>query len=155
MQGIIHTQSSRPNALPHLQEQSLSPTSPTVPIQYLLVHLICAITEEGAPSSVMAHPMGVLHLLGKELARTDPSMPNNFRPIALTLCLGKLCTSVLKWCWMQFMISHGYLNTNVRRLLWTESLAALSTMSSCCPSLRKLAGGTNLWPSASWTSQTS
>lgn len=59
--------------------------------------------------------VGVLHLLGKESAKSDPSVPSNFRPIALTSCMDKVYTSVLKGRWMSFMIANGYLNTTVQK----------------------------------------
>ena len=58
---------------------------------------------------------GVLHLLGKPAAKLDPSLPSNFRPIALTSCVGKLYTAILKTRWTQFMIANGYLNTAVQK----------------------------------------
>ena len=59
--------------------------------------------------------VGVLHLLGKPAAKLDPSLPSNFRPIALTSCVGKLYTAILKTRWTQFMIANGYLNTAVQK----------------------------------------
>ena len=59
--------------------------------------------------------VGVLHLLGKVSAKSDPSVPSNFRPIALTSCMGKVYTSVLKGRWMSFMTANGYLNTTVQK----------------------------------------
>ena len=58
---------------------------------------------------------GVLHLLGKPAAKLDPSLPSNFRPIALTSCVGKLYTAILKTRWTQFMIANGYLNTALQK----------------------------------------
>ena len=59
--------------------------------------------------------VGVLRLLGKQAAKSDPSVPSNFRPIALTSCVGKLYTAILKTRWTQFMIANGYLNTTVQK----------------------------------------
>ena len=59
--------------------------------------------------------IGVLRLLGKPAAKSDPSIPSNFRPIALTSCIGKLYTSILKTRWTQFMIGNGYLNTTTQK----------------------------------------
>ena len=39
--------------------------------------------------------VGVLRLLGNKKAEEDPSLPKNFRPIALTSCIGKVFTSLL------------------------------------------------------------
>ena len=57
----------------------------------------------------------MLRLLGKHAAESDPSEPSNFWPIALTSCVGKLYTAILKTRWTQFMIANGYLNTTVQK----------------------------------------
>ena len=59
--------------------------------------------------------VGVIKLLGKPAAQQDPSSPSNFRPIALTSCLGKVYTSILKQRWQHFMVSNGYLNTTIQK----------------------------------------
>ena len=59
--------------------------------------------------------IGVLHLLGKKKAQEDPSNPKNFRPIALTSCIGKVFTSLLKQRWMTYMRANKYLNTVVQK----------------------------------------
>ena len=59
--------------------------------------------------------VGIIQLLGKPAAQQDPSLPSNFRPIALTSCLGKVYTSILKQRWQHFMVSNGYLNTNIQK----------------------------------------
>ena len=51
-----------------------------------------------------AWKVGVIRLLGKKKAEADPSQPSNFRPIALTSCIGKVFTSVLKQRWMKYML---------------------------------------------------
>ena len=48
-------------------------------------------------------------------AKEDPDTPSNFRPIALTACVGKLFTTVLKNRWLSFMVSNGYLDTSVQK----------------------------------------
>ena len=58
---------------------------------------------------------GCLKLLGKKSAEGDPSSPSNFRPIALTSCVGKLFTSILKDRWMDYMVSSKYLNTSIQK----------------------------------------
>jgi potassium voltage-gated channel Eag-related subfamily H protein 8 len=62
-----------------------------------------------------AWKVGVLRLLGKKKAEEDPSVPKNFRPIALTSCIGKVFTSVLKHRWMTYMTGNSYLNTSVQK----------------------------------------
>ena len=82
----------------------------------LLPALLCLFNACWSTSSVPPRwKVGVLRLLGKESAKTDPSVPSNFRPIALTSCVGKLYTSVLKGRWTQFMTANGYLNTSVQK----------------------------------------
>ena len=62
-----------------------------------------------------AWKVGVIRLLGKKKAEDDPSKPNNFRPIALTSCIGKVFTSLLKQRWMSYMVGYNYLNTAVQK----------------------------------------
>ena len=59
--------------------------------------------------------VGVIQLLGKPAAVNNPSCPSNFRPIALTSCVGKVYTSILKQRWQHFMVSNGYLNTSIQK----------------------------------------
>ena len=62
-----------------------------------------------------AWKIGVLKLLGKKKAEEDASNPKNFRPIALTSCIGKIFTSLLKQRWMTYMRANNYLNTTVQK----------------------------------------
>ena len=62
-----------------------------------------------------AWKVGVLRLIGKKQAVEDPSNPKNFRPIALTSCIGKVFTSLLKQHWMAYMRTNNYLNTAVQK----------------------------------------
>ena len=45
-------------------------------------------------------------LIGKQAAQDDPTLPSNFRPIALTSCVGKLFTTILGRRWLSFMLSN-------------------------------------------------
>ena len=62
-----------------------------------------------------AWKVGIIQLLGKKNAEADPSKPNNFRPIALTSCIGKVFTSLVKQRWMSYMVGNNYLNTAVQK----------------------------------------
>ena len=62
-----------------------------------------------------AWKVGIIHLLGKKKAEEDPSQPSNFRPIALTSCVGKVFTSLLKQRWLSYMTENKYLNTSVQK----------------------------------------
>ena len=58
---------------------------------------------------------GAIHLIPKASAEEDPSEPSHFRPIALTSCVGKLFTTILKDRWQRFMVLNGYLDTTVEK----------------------------------------
>ena len=54
----------------------------------------------------------------------------NFRPIALTSCVGKLYTTLLKDRWLRFMLVNNYLNTSVQKAFILGIPAALSSTES-------------------------
>ena len=58
---------------------------------------------------------GVVCLIPKAAAAENPHSPANFRPIALTSCVGKLYTTLLKDRWLRFMLVNNYLNTSVQK----------------------------------------
>ena len=62
---------------------------------------------------------GVIHLIPREREREReaPDEPGNFRPIALTSCIEKVFTSILKH---SFMIANGYMDTNVQKAFMHE-----------------------------------
>jgi len=62
-----------------------------------------------------AWKVGVIRLLGKKKAEEDPSQPGNFRPIALTSCIGKVFTSLLKQRWASYMLANKYLDASVQK----------------------------------------
>ena len=51
-----------------------------------------------------------IKLIGKSPAIEHPDVPSNFRPIALTSCVGKLFTTILKNRWSNFMLENKYLD---------------------------------------------
>ena len=54
---------------------------------------------------------GVIHLIPKASAVEKPQDPSNFRPIALTSCVGKLFTFILKIRWL----TYRFLDTSVQK----------------------------------------
>ena len=74
---------------------------------------------------------GVIRLIPKADASNSPHLPSNFRPIALTSCIGKLFTTLLKDRWLQFMVGNNYLDTSVQK-------AFLPNISGCLEQYQKL-----------------
>ena len=57
----------------------------------------------------------MIRLIPKVAASEDPLSPSNFHPIALTSCVGKLFTSLLKNRWLSFITTNGYLDTSIQK----------------------------------------
>ena len=78
-----------------------------------LLHMFnCCWTTQAIPS---AWKVGIVHLLGKKKAVDDPTNPSNFRPIALTSCVSRVFTSLVKRRWLLFMVSNNYFNTATQK----------------------------------------
>ena len=56
-----------------------------------------------------------IKLIPKGSAVEDPTNPANFRPIALTACIGKLFTTLLRNRWLRYMISNKYLDPSLQK----------------------------------------
>ena len=56
-----------------------------------------------------------IKLLGKTQAEEAPDNPRNFRPIALTSCVGKVFTSILKDRWACYMQENNYMSTCIQK----------------------------------------
>ena len=54
-------------------------------------------------------------LIAKGSAKDDPSSPSNFWPIALTSCIGKIFTSILKSGWSTYMLENEYLDPSIQK----------------------------------------
>ena len=62
-----------------------------------------------------------IRLIAKGSAKDDPSSPSNFRPIALTSCIGKIFTSILKSRWSTYMLENEYLNPSIQKAFMRET----------------------------------
>ena len=58
---------------------------------------------------------GVIRLIPKAAATEAPHLPANFRPIALTSCVGNVYTAMLKSRCLQFMLQNRYLDETVQK----------------------------------------
>ena len=58
---------------------------------------------------------GIMRLVPKEAALKKPEELGNFRPIALTSCIGKVITSILKNRQLDYMVSNRFLDTNIQK----------------------------------------
>ena len=56
-----------------------------------------------------------IKLIGKSSARSDPSTPTNFKPIALTSCVGKLFTTIIKNRFLNYMLTNKYLDKSIQK----------------------------------------
>ena len=62
-----------------------------------------------------AWKQAVIKLLPKKNASDDPSNPANFQPIALTLCVGKIYTTIIKDRWLSYMNSNNCFDTRIQK----------------------------------------
>ena len=81
----------------------------------------------------LAWKQAVIKLIPKERAKSNPAEPSNFCPIALTSCVGKVFTSILKNRWLHYMIANQYLDTNTQK-------AFVRSVPGCTEQYRKLLG---------------
>lgn len=70
------------------------------------------VTTQAIPAPWKA---GIVHLLGKKKASEDPTVPAHFRPIALTSCISKVFTNLVKKRWLLFMVGNNFLNTATQK----------------------------------------
>ena len=63
----------------------------------------------------MSWKHGTIKLLAKPQAKDNPKDPKNFRPIALTSCIGKIFTSILKDRWSEYMAVNNYMSSDIQK----------------------------------------
>ena len=62
-----------------------------------------------------AWKLAAIKLIGKNSATEDSIIPSNSRPIALTSCIGKLYTTILKDRWLCYMVENRYLHPSIQK----------------------------------------
>ena len=56
-----------------------------------------------------------IKLIAKGPAGEDVTTPGNFRPIALTPCIGKIFTTLLRNRWLKYMLVNNYLDSSLQK----------------------------------------
>ena len=59
--------------------------------------------------------MTVIKLISKPSAKSDSDNPSNFRPIALTFCIGKVFTALLKDRLLGYAVHNAYMDTSIQK----------------------------------------
>ena len=77
-----------------------------------------------------------IKLLPKASATQDSANPANYRPIALTSCIGKIYTTIIKDRWLDYMRTNKYFDTNIRK-------AFMPSVPGCIEHYTKLAAAIN------------
>ena len=78
-----------------------------------LVHLHNIVLSTGRIPQVWKH--AVIKLIPKTQASEDPTNPKHFRSIALTSCIGKIFTTLIKHRLDEHMIGNGLLDISVQK----------------------------------------
>ena len=65
--------------------------------------------------------VAAIKLIGKSSAADDPTSPGNFWPIALTPCVGKLFTTILRNRWLAYMTSNKYISRDIQKAFMTAT----------------------------------
>ena len=106
------------------QTKSSSTPSPRDQIPYtVLKHcssLLAALLDLynacwSSASVPAAWKKGVVRLIPKGPAEENPENPGNFRPIALTSCIGKVFTTIVKNRWLTYMLQNNYMDTTIQK----------------------------------------
>jgi len=73
-------------------------------------------------STVPSHwKLAAIKLIPKSSAKDDPTSPSNFRPIALTSCIGKLFTTILRNRWLTYMVENNFLDRSIQKVFMTAT----------------------------------
>ena len=59
--------------------------------------------------------LAAIKLIAKSSAIDEPTSSSNFRPIALTSCIGKLFTSILRNRWLDYMTENEFLDRSIQK----------------------------------------
>ena len=59
--------------------------------------------------------LAAIKLIAKSSQIDEPTSSSNFRPIALTSCIGKLFTSILRNRWLDYMTENGFLDRSIQK----------------------------------------
>ena len=105
LKNFIHPFPSLSNYILNFPEMSIPREWSTQPLQSMLAHLHFATCLEGCSKQTLTYGP----------AKNAPSLPTNFRPIALTSCIGKFITSILKDRGSKCMIENEYLDLSIKK----------------------------------------
>ena len=72
----------------------------------------CCWSQSTIPSQ---WKLAAIKLIPKSSAKDDPTSPSNFRPIALTSCIGKLFTTILRNRWLTYMVENKFLDRSIQK----------------------------------------
>ena len=106
------------------QTKSSSTPSPRDQIPYVVLKRCPALSAAlinlynacwTSASVPTAWKKGVVRLIPKGSAEENPGNPSNFRPIALTSCIGKVFTTIVKNRWLAYMLQNNYMDTTIQK----------------------------------------
>ena len=65
--------------------------------------------------------MAAIKLIAKPSAMDKPTSPSSFRPTALTSCIGKLFSTILRNRWIDYMIDNRFLDHSIQKVFMSAT----------------------------------
>ena len=106
----------------------------------------CVLAQGKVPSGWKT---AAVKLIGKGSAHNDPTVPGNFRPVALTPTVSKLFSCILKDRWLRHMTTNGYLSSDIQKA-FLPTIPGVTKHQFKLANIINVARGSKRWVAVAW-----